>query len=501
MRVVAAGLIGVAVATGECAGGRCDVEDAMLLQAQVQQHHAEAAHVDMTDLASPGLEEVSVSVEPKAISTVTAFGPYFNYAVGLQVRGRVMIEGQGVGMYAQQILSWNLNGVDPLCKRVPENVSGACAIHIHVGTSCYTDALGHYHATSPDPWHQITYKVGTCPITHGHRCASAHGVHVVTGLTNSEVLGHTMVVHDHTGARVACGIITPSHVGVNSFARYFNYIGSLSVSGRIGVSSFGVLDSAGQDLKWELHGVDAKCKWGGSSQYKNSCGIHIHTGTDCVSNAEGHFFNETTFVQDPWANIDYHSIAWWKHPSGISAQSSGKDVTTGFETTTMMGHALIVHDFEGVRVACGIISPFEVVANAFIPYVNYSGSLKVSGWVSALGDGVNLKASQTLSWKLKGADPRCKTPPRSDANPGSCEIHIHTGVSCSEVAGGHYFDENVGMDPWTRVKYLSCSTGATTCAGVVVVTGLSNWNVTGHAVIVHDATGAKVACGILSTAV
>lgn len=129
---------------------------------------------------------------------VDGFGPYFNYAGDLAVKGKVNVEGSTNG----QKLSWSLSGVDPKCTEGPGEKPNSCGVHIHKGQSCKEDALGHYFATAEDPWKTITYTAkGKAMET------KMNNVKVTTDLSNADVTGRTFIVHDFEGARVACGIL------------------------------------------------------------------------------------------------------------------------------------------------------------------------------------------------------------------------------------------------------------------------------------------------------
>lgn len=52
-----------------------------------------------------------------------------------------------------------------------------------------------------DPWLTITYDASTMP-------SVMKDVAVQTGKTASEIEGRTMVIHDSTGTRIACGKIS-----------------------------------------------------------------------------------------------------------------------------------------------------------------------------------------------------------------------------------------------------------------------------------------------------
>merc|ERR1719203_337211 len=115
-----------------------------------------------------------------------------------------------------------------------------------------------------------------------------------------------MIVHDSSGAKVACGIVIPPTMLVPDFAPYFDYEGDLKVQGPLFVTGAGVGDSAAQILSWSLVRVDPRCKTG-AGERKNSCGIHIHEGTSCADDALDHLWNETTFRKDPWSAVGYTS--------------------------------------------------------------------------------------------------------------------------------------------------------------------------------------------------
>merc|ERR1740124_536842 len=89
------------------------------------------------------------------------------------------------------------------CKTVPEGVSNACGIHIHSGKTCDDASMvgGHYYSDSieSDPWAPITYRAGNAGIAQG-RAAVKIGV-------AQDISGRAMVMHDSTGARIACALL------------------------------------------------------------------------------------------------------------------------------------------------------------------------------------------------------------------------------------------------------------------------------------------------------
>merc|ERR1712151_379643 len=138
---------------------------------------------------------------------VTDFSSYPGYAGGLAVQGVVSIMQVGLGAISGQVLEFSLKGADPLCGQGTFLKAGACGIHVQEGTNC-SSAGGHYFAkefADADPWATVRYIVSEQGTVIG-----AVTPKVVTGKTNAEVLGRTVVVHDHAGERIACGVIVSS---------------------------------------------------------------------------------------------------------------------------------------------------------------------------------------------------------------------------------------------------------------------------------------------------
>ena len=87
------------------------------------------------------------------------------------------------------------------------------------------------------------------------------------------------------------------------FVPYFDYTGVNVVYGTVGpVKTVGTT----QSFAYHLSGVDPACA-SGPGAAPNSCGIHIHAGKSCASDAGGHFFLSAT--TDPWANVAYTAEA------------------------------------------------------------------------------------------------------------------------------------------------------------------------------------------------
>jgi len=276
---------------------------------------------------------------------VLGFTPYYNYDGPLAVTGDLKVS---FGWKNLQ-MSWSLDGADGNCltsKAYPNGkVSNDCGIHIHVGMSCSEDAGGHYFLTSEDPWQALHYRVDQGS-TNGKYGLNA-------GLTASDALGHSVIVHDLYGARIACGILMTEQTAkpyvLKSWVPYYNYVGALSVSGQIKIQTINVT----QYLSWsDLKGADANCYTTPlpNGPASNDCGIHIHIGMNCFEDAGDHYHATPT---DPWKAVRY--VAYAKGPWKYSKSWGQAEVLTDLGATQILGHTVIVHDITGSRVACGII--------------------------------------------------------------------------------------------------------------------------------------------------
>ena len=133
-------------------------------------------------------------------------------------------------------------------------------------------------------------------------------------------------------------------------------------------------------------------------------------------------------------------------------------------------------------------------AENFVNYFNYTGELVARGTVSVSQE----DETQTVSYKLTGVDPACKTGAGDAAN--SCGVHIHAEPTCTADAGGHYFTGAVTEDPWKTIGYTATGEGAREASGeVTVTTGALSAELEGRAFVIHDFTGARIACGILKS--
>ena len=133
-------------------------------------------------------------------------------------------------------------------------------------------------------------------------------------------------------------------LAATNFVPYYSYGGSLAVSGTVGLAKA----SAGvTTVEYALDDIDPACSAGAGPE-ANSCGIHVHRGTSCQQDAGGHFFVGPT-AADPWTSASYTA-------SGDGSTAGQFTVAVGATTSDLSGRTLIVHGYNGERIACALIA-------------------------------------------------------------------------------------------------------------------------------------------------
>ena len=130
-----------------------------------------------------------------------------------------------------------------------------------------------------------------------------------------------------------------------NFVPYYNYEGLLAVAGTVTVTCSGTTHT----LDYDLTSVEAQCAGSADSEAANSCGIHVHEGTTCDDEAGSHYYEDDE-ASDPWASITYASSG-----SVGSASGTTPGVDTGMTSPELVGRALIVHGYDGGRIACALL--------------------------------------------------------------------------------------------------------------------------------------------------
>ena len=133
-----------------------------------------------------------------------------------------------------------------------------------------------------------------------------------------------------------------------NFVKYFDYDGIRAVAGTVTVTTTGTT----QTLDFSLTGLDNYCAISHTPTDPNGCGIHIHSGTTCAGDAGGHYYDEGTTTDDPWVGIRYGGYGT------VAGEDSDTTpgVDTGLLSSDLEGRALIVHNFDGDRIACALLA-------------------------------------------------------------------------------------------------------------------------------------------------
>ena len=144
------------------------------------------------------------------------------------------------------------------------------------------------------------------------------------------------------------GLFLPAVVAqltATDFVPYYNYEGNLAVAGTVTVTT----DGTSQTLAYSLTGTETACADGADSEAANSCGVHIHLGTACDGDAGGHYYDDELVASDPWGSITYVTAAF---PPSDTTDS----VDTGYTEADLVGRTLIIHDYNGGRIACALLA-------------------------------------------------------------------------------------------------------------------------------------------------
>ena len=165
-----------------------------------------------------------------------------------------------------------------------------------------------------------------------------------------------------------------------------------------------------------------------------------------------------------------------------------------------------VHSQNGTRIGCGIIE--KVTEEGLLSSV--TTELAESGVTSqvslhTLGDGVvcYFGFATSLERDLVSYINPNTTLGGTDCNfPNGCGVHVHNGTSCTDktTQGGHFYGDDVEMDPWLYTMYYSTNEDGEAYYTGCVETGISDdTEFSERPFIVHSNNGSRVSCGLLQT--
>lgn len=157
-----------------------------------------------------------------------------------------------------------------------------------------------------------------------------------------------MLSHQHLVAAACLLNGVAAQLTAQNFVPYFNYNGNLRTGGQCSITSTGT----SQTFTCSLTNVDPQCS-NNPGPAANSCGIHIHQGTSCTVNAQGHYY-KTPVTQDPWTNVAYRSGT--ATATGATSNVPPTTVNTGGTEAEITGRTMIVHGYDGGRIACAMLA-------------------------------------------------------------------------------------------------------------------------------------------------
>ena len=125
---------------------------------------------------------------------------------------------------------------------------------------------------------------------------------------------------------------------------YPQYDGDIEVKGEVKIR-FSRDETTELGFRFNLIGLEANC---------TDCGIHIHAGSTC-SNATmvfEHYWDSSDSLPDPWT-AEYGAV----YNSDNMGNANGSFMLdSGLGSAANDGHAVVVHDQNGTRVGCGVLT-------------------------------------------------------------------------------------------------------------------------------------------------
>jgi len=245
-----------------------------------------------------------------------------------------------------QTVFFSIEDANTVCSEI--SPTGAeCSISVHAADSCDGPFGESFYDSelTVDPWHEA--------LQYGANMVGQN-IEVASGVDFADLFGKFVIVNDADGNPLACApLVEPPHVDTKllktEISVYPEYTGNFRVSGEVTLTDFERGSGIYNFLQYELDGTDSDCIVSGDAP--NSCGVHVHSGTSCdvASDVGGHYYVKDG-RNDPWKPITYFSLGGRAHAFTVP-------VETGFTTSDLDGRAIVVHDYDGGRIGCGILRP------------------------------------------------------------------------------------------------------------------------------------------------
>jgi len=167
--------------------------------------------------------------------------------------------------------------------------------------------------------------------------------------------------------------IVPYLAGTASSKRYD---GHMKVTGYAQVfsSEINAQDkTAFQQVLWNFYDVDPQCNPPDLSinahnhqlNVPNSCAVWIDKVQSCSEESLGPLYNHGVLQNNPWQATAYNAFQqYWNGITGfnneatqpINTAQGGTTIVTGLGMQQVQNHALIIHNYAGKPIACGMLT-------------------------------------------------------------------------------------------------------------------------------------------------
>merc|ERR1711966_122979 len=223
-------------------------------------------------------------------------------------------------------------------------------------------------------------------------------------------------------------------------------------------------------------------------------GAHVHSGTSCAAAdvVGGHYYDSAlTNGTDPWYTV-------WEKEAGTTSATGMFTIYSGYEFVDNHKHTFVIHQQDGTKIGCGVLeSTNELLSGLLGPYPDVSTSMRRRNmdlvwdsqsavWITPKGGG-GLRVYYSLEGLVE--------------NGVSGGTHIHSGTTCGhqDLVGGHFWTPSTDADPWNANTVWTKANMSDSASGFFDVdSGYDLSGNDGHTFVVHDPSGTKVKCGVLS---
>ncbi len=351
-------------------------------------------------------------VQEKTNEVGAVVAPYPGYT-GTRLKnvaGWVRVQNGVTGTSGQLTVEFSLFGLEP-------NSEGG--LHVHRGATC-ADAGPHFYdvvgaGQREDPWTSLKRWIADM---HGH---AAGTFTVIPGPNSLDVLGRTVVIHDigaspGNGNRVACGVLQNMNFAKVSY--------EMTGLGEVTSGQTGGVNGVNADANGNGNGGGGNTGGGGGANNNNNNNnqnqnsplltdtgiISIHSGTTCQgTNVQigATYKNEMVLGTDadPWRT---------EYVADRRGEARGSFVVAyGYSLRETRGRTVVVTDYDGNKVACGVLNDAERSSEEFAARQSVRG-----------------------------------------------QISLHDGAYCGEEPSASYHGKAAagvteGVDPWSSVKYTT----------------------------------------------